>query len=132
MSQEYFMTKFLVAFALTFSATLVSADPLPSDKTFVRHLFETTAKCQEAQKKSGAWFNCSQTVSLYSDGTARIMVTDIINPGTYTVEKDKITVTPTRPSEFADPMIFTLTYNQRNLVDQYLQVWEWREKTEEK
>lgn len=120
--------KNLVLISLIALSSAASAGHLPEDKSFSHHLFETEKKCEEYKRKMGGWFNCSQSVTLHKDGSARIIVTDIVNPATYNIEGNKVTVTPVGPGEIGQkPLVFTITRNQRNLVDQSLQVWEWRE-----
>lgn len=62
----------------------VSGQPVTStsDTSFERSVFATAAECQQAQQNT-PWFNCTQNVSFNNDGTASMLVTDIMNVGMY-------------------------------------------------
>jgi hypothetical protein len=54
------------------------------DKTY-RHGLKTPEECEELHA-AGHFFNCYSTLSLYSDGRANYMVTDIMQGGTYNIK----------------------------------------------
>lgn len=62
------------------------------DRGYVHHLFATQAECDEARKKFPG-INCDQWASFYRDGSATIVMTDIMNPATYVVEGDRLVMT---------------------------------------
>jgi len=62
----------------------------PEDKTYQHHLV-TPEECEELHA-AGQFFNCSQVLKLYNDGTANYMVTDIMMKGTYKIKGKILTL----------------------------------------
>ena len=119
--------KRLLALLALLSCLEVQATTFEMDRTYSLKLFETQKACEDAQKNSPRWFNCSQTITLFKGGQARVMVTDIMNTATYVIVDHQITVTLAGRGDAPKVMRFSLTRNKRNLVDENLQVWEWYE-----
>jgi hypothetical protein len=67
--------------------------------------------------------NCSQEVTLEPNGQATIVVTDILNEGTYVIDGDKLTITSDSPGDAAPTMRFTLAANRKSMTDEQGQVW---------
>lgn len=71
------------------------------DRTYAFDFFETHEDCLAAQPPD-FFFNCSQTIDFFVDGDVEMMVTDIINPGTYEIRGRRVTLkfgfTPELPS----------------------------------
>lgn len=98
------------------------------DRTYVHHLFASKAECAEAKKKA-PFLNCDQWVKLRKDGSATLIVTDIVNPGSYEVEDQKVVVTLNEGIETARVLTFTFDPDERTLrlePDGAKWVWEKR------
>lgn len=64
------------------TVTLVAATTrFPEARTYESAVFETQVECEQAQSQG---INCYRVLDLCPDGSAFVMVTDIVNPGTYT------------------------------------------------
>lgn len=93
------------------------------NRTYVHHLFIDQKACDDYQSK-GFWINCTQTLNLSKNGSAEVMVTDIINSGTYEISNGKITVR-TEGGDSPPEMVFTIDRTGRNLIlDGSSSVWE--------
>ena len=67
--------------------------------------------------------NCAPSIELCPDGSATMLVTDIANGGTYTVEGDEITAR-FEVGDVPDVIVFTRSDDAGTLVDDWLE-WEW-------
>src|SRR5688572_10671596 len=56
------------------------------ERQYTRSLFATQKECEEAQKMG---INCFQSVEFFPDGKVLLMVTDIMNIGTYQIQGQK-------------------------------------------
>jgi hypothetical protein len=89
---------------------------------FKRALFATDKACEDAMRHFGV--NCFQEISLEPDGSASVIVTDILNVGTYTIDDGSLTVT--LESLDGDPgtkLHFTLRADRRTMTDDQKNVW---------
>ena len=93
-------------------------------RTYEHHLFPSEKACAEA-KKGGGWFNCSQTITFDEGGQVSVMVTDIMNEGTYVRSGQKVTIRMEDGGDAANEMILHFDRTERNLVDPTtFEVWE--------
>ena len=94
-------------------------DAQPPELRFFQHsLFTEPGDCPDDPE-----FNCYPSVELCSDGRAVMMVTDIVNGGTYT--KNDGTVTTSWPSaDVPSQIVFQTTADGRGLTDDW-QGWLW-------
>src|SRR5262249_32249662 len=112
-------------FATTFTG---SGGRFPEDRTYVHPLFKTQKECDEAKKKL-PFFNCQQWVRFRTDGSVTLIVTDIVNAGTYEIRDNQ--VLPTMRSVAYVPRELTFTSSpddQRLRLEPSGTVWV-REKT---
>lgn len=117
---------FTLATVLTsIPAMAAAAQSFPEERSYSNHLFRTIQECKEAQH-GGMWFNCNQTIKFQTDGSATVMVTDIPNPATYTIDGDQVTVKRKGEGDMAAQIKFRLDRTQRNLVlkANHVEVWE--------
>jgi hypothetical protein len=75
------------------------------DRVYVHDVYDTQQECDEAMDLG---LNCYQIVEFCDDGEAAIMLTDIINPGTYTLAPNEVTAS-FPGGDAPDTMIFSLT-----------------------
>ena len=118
--------KILICFILA-SASLpaLAAKSFPEERTYVHHLFRTQQVCKDAQN-GHMWMNCNQTIQLRPDGTASVMLTDIMNIATYEITGKNLVIKSTQPGDMAEKMEFTVDSTERNLVSKGSspQIWE--------
>jgi hypothetical protein len=93
------------------------------DREYDHALFETVEQCQKYQQEHGTWFNCFQTVEFMRDGHARLVLTDIVNSGSYQIAGSEVIFTPSGPSD-GPALRFRLTGNRRALIRGEAEVWE--------
>lgn len=67
--------------------------------------------------------NCYQMAWFCPSGDAEIIVTDIINSGTYSIEDDAVSVEFAQPGDVAPLLTFTIQSDD-SLVDQYGVTWQ--------
>jgi hypothetical protein len=58
-------------------------------RAYEHALFETPEECEAAQPPD-FFFNCTQTVGFFRDGSVVLVVTDIQNAGTYEITDDRV------------------------------------------
>ena len=78
---------------------------------------------QACRDYNEAGLNCSQQLELRGDGTATIVVTDIINRGTWAEDASTITTTWPRPADVVESIVFSKQPDTNDLVDEYGTVW---------
>ena len=105
--------KLVVVFML--AALAMAGRYFPEDRVYSHELL-SEKECEEFRKKFPV-YNCHQTVSFYKDGTATVLLTDIMNPAKYEIEADKVTVTPVGPGEFRE-LIFKLASDEKELIEE--------------
>ena len=94
------------------------------NRTYSHHLFITEKACLDAQR-GGMFFNCSQTAELNLDGTASVMLTDIMDIGTYEVSDNTVTINLREASDAPSKMTFIVDRTGRNLIREgTTTVWE--------
>ncbi len=79
------------------------------------HPFETEQECLDAQNPN-FFINCYKIVDFYPDGTATVMLTDILNNATYSIEDMFITVTLAPNSEVAEIIEFYVSDDYKSLI----------------
>ncbi len=62
------------------------------------------------------FFNCSQTVELNLDGTVSVMLTDIMDIGTYEISDNTVTIKLREASDAPSKMTFIVDRTGRNLI----------------
>jgi len=122
---------FMAAGALLIAAQASAHTTFGENRTYIHHLFRTYQDCRDAQH-GGMGFNCDQTISFSKDGTALVMVTDIMSPATYTIEGDQVIVKRAGPGDIPESLFFKLDATERNLVSLQgrLEVWELKQPCE--
>jgi hypothetical protein len=85
------------------------------ERTYSHHLFQTQKDCEDAQK-GGHWFNCHQVISLHPDGSASVMLTDIMNPASYSIDGDKVVIRRKGDGDMPAEMKLRMDHTGRNLV----------------
>lgn len=93
-----------------------------SDRTYVHNLFASQADCDAARAKSPGPLNCFQEASFSKSGSATLMVTDIMNIGTYTISGGKMVLMLEPSSEVSD-MTFALASDGASMTDSDGNVW---------
>lgn len=83
------------------------------DRRYKYDFFKTVEECEEFQKQFYA--NCSQTITLYKDGTVAYMMTDIMLPATYDIKGDTITIEVEMPIE-TPPVIYFLIKDDKEII----------------
>lgn len=84
-------------------------------REYRHHLFESAAECEAAQPPD-FFFNCYQEVVFCPDRSATIMLTDIINAGTYRVRSRRVTLDLRQPAEVSGPLRFTVSPDGQSLT----------------
>lgn len=77
--------------------------------------FESEQECLDNQDPS-FFINCYQSIEFNPDGTAFVILTDIVNVVTYTVDNKFITVIPASGSEFTENIRFYVAENYKSLI----------------
>jgi hypothetical protein len=95
-----------------------AADASNSTRYFEHALFENPEDCPD-----DLTFNCYPGIELCDDGSAHLLVTDIMNGGTY-VEDSTAIVATFDGGDVPATMIFTPSTDGRTLTDDW-QTWEW-------
>jgi hypothetical protein len=91
-------------------------------ENFKRALFPTDKACAAAMHSFGV--NCFQEVDFEADGHATVIVTDIVNAGTYTIAGSVVTVTlDSLDGDAGEKLSFTLAKDQRTMTDAQKNVW---------
>ena len=86
-----------------------------SPRRYSLHLFQTPQDCKNAQA-GGRWFNCEQVINFKPDGHATVMVTDIMNMATYSIEGNQVVVKRTGAGDISEQMKFVIDHTGRNLI----------------
>ncbi|MBL4649207.1 MAG: hypothetical protein JKY03_05700 [Aureispira sp.] len=76
-------------------------------KKFVHLFVPTEAECIASQSDPNFFINCHQDIRFLDESTATIILSDILNDVSYTVNGDKITIYSSTHSEFSENIIFT-------------------------
>ena len=90
-------------------------------------LFETEEKCREHQENHDTWFNCFQIVRFMPDGTATMLLTDIMNMATYKLdlEKNSIFLKSLGSGDMPKSIKFNISPNKRAIIETInFKVWE--------
>lgn len=84
-------TAFLITLSLSISLAACSDDGIAVDATTVYAVvpppFETVAQCREV---ADPIYNCEPSLTLCPDGTFQLLVTDIVNGGTYEIDGNEL------------------------------------------
>jgi hypothetical protein len=91
------------------------------DRSFQYDLFNDPEKCRQYQAQGG---NCFQWVDFDADGSVTVIVTDIVNGGTYEV-RDGVVRVELRPPAELPGIAFRFSSNGKFLIEEgTLKVWE--------
>lgn len=85
------------------------------NRSYTHYLFITEKACLDAQQ-GDFFFNCTQSVDLKSDGSATVILTDIINSGTYEITDNVLVITLNGASDAPPKMTFIIDRTGRNLI----------------
>lgn len=97
--------------------------PQLAGSTFIHNLFPTKADCVAAHRRPGGDFvNCFQSARFGKDGKVALLVTDIMNLGTYTVSGSKVILTFPGGGELPS-FVFTVN-GDGTLTDAQGNVWQ--------
>lgn len=86
---------------------------LVANKEFVFALVSSQEECDFLISQG---VNCSQSINFLDHLNARIIVTDIANAGTYTLNENTITITIDSPGDAENPMIFEANSDFSELI----------------
>lgn len=116
----------LLLFSLVFTLSSHSAT-FEKIREYRYSIFETDKQCREYQEKVGGWFNCFQYVKFMPNGSATVLLTDIMNRATYTLDLDteSLILLMEGPGDMPSKMNFRLSPNWRAMVElNNFKVWE--------
>ncbi len=89
----------------------------PEDRRYVHDLFESEQACLDAQASSGSWFNCSQIAVFCTNGDVILMITDILNGGTYEIDGRSVILSFTSNPEVPRTVSFTLSADGNSMIE---------------
>jgi hypothetical protein len=102
-------TAALLTLALSASLVACSDDSITIDETTVYAAvpppFETAAQCREV---ADPLYNCEPSLTLCPDGSFQLLVTDILNAGTYEIDGDELRATLDGPGDVPRHIVGTL------------------------
>lgn len=102
--------------------------PTAPTRTYVGYRYvNTLATGQVCEDLLENGINCTQWLLLDEAGRAEIMVTDIINTGTWLDQADTIETTWPNPGDVVPSIVFTKVEETPDLVDMFGTIW--RQKT---
>lgn len=83
--------KFIILVLILFTNSLFAKN-FPDERSYRRLVgdFKTAEECEKFKRETGAWFNCFQEIDFETDGSATVMLTDIMNLATYSLTKDQL------------------------------------------
>ena len=101
------MKKLLLALILSLLPVVSNAEDHFTDRnhTYRHQLFATQTECDQAMHLGS---NCSQWITLSTDGKALMIVTDIVNVGEYKIVGNEVKVT-LHPGEIEPEQIYATT-----------------------
>lgn len=101
--------KRLIALVSVFLSVSVFAETFPESRNYQRLVgdFKTVEECEQYKRDTGSWFNCFQQIGFEPDGSATVVLTDIMNLASYRiVEGQRIEVESARTGDMPDQMEF--------------------------
>ena len=104
------------------STGLEERNTFEEPRSYAYDLFETPEACAAAQPPD-SFFNCQQTVDFEPDGTVRLVVTDIVNQGTYEIHLGRVVMRFPMPVDMGSGWRFEARAGGDLLVDQYGREW---------
>jgi hypothetical protein len=118
------MKTLLLALTFALAAGTAHAEPFSAERTYHFNVFGSDEACKKAQQDPDFWMNCYQEVTLSTDGSATVVLTDIMNPGTYTRNGNKVVVSYETDAGGQDTMAFALSRDGQSMaLEGTTQVW---------
>lgn len=87
------------------------------ERIYEHPLFESPEACEAAQPP-GFHVNCSQWMEFDPDGRVRVVLTDIVNPGTYRIENRRIILSMEASPELPGRLELFLSSDGSTLVEE--------------
>src|SRR4051812_13479800 len=97
----------ILILAILFSSSAF-AKPFAEERSYSHHLFITPKACEDAQR--GMRFNCQQTIHFQADGSATVMMTDIMNFATYDIVGNTVVVRAKGAGDMPATMTFKMDH----------------------
>jgi hypothetical protein len=91
------------------------------ERVYVNEIFATPEECMDAQQEGA---NCTRIVQFCPDGSAAVMVTDIVISGSYEIDGASIAAS-WRSGDVPSMMLFTQTSDTEILDDSFGLTWTW-------
>jgi hypothetical protein len=88
----------------------------PVPRTYAFDFFETREECL-AHQPPDFFINCSQIIDFFPDGRVEMMVTDIINPGSYEIRGQRVTLRFEGTPELPPKLELDLSADERTLTE---------------
>lgn len=87
------------------------------ERIYEHPLFESPEACEAAQPP-GFFINCSQWMEFDPDGRVRVVLTDIINPGTYRIQNRHVILSMESSPELPERLELLLSADGSTLVEE--------------
>jgi hypothetical protein len=87
------------------------------ERTYEHALFESPEACEAAQPPD-FFINCSQWMDFHPDGRVTVVLSDIINPGTYRIRDVRVTLTMEGSPELPNRIELLLSADESTLVEE--------------
>jgi hypothetical protein len=108
MKKFFLFSLLLLALVACKKETETVAPYFSTDRLYIHAFFETEEECARNQPYPDFWINCDQRVWFYKNGNVELMVTDIINRGTYRIKNNQIILTMEESEDIGKEVVFTL------------------------
>lgn len=109
-------TLILTLFASAISLAASNSKWFLEDRSYTYELFPTPEACLGAREESGRFFNCSQDVSFFKNGQVTLMMTDIMDVGTYEILGSQVIISFKNPSDAPSRMVFQMDSTRQQLT----------------
>ncbi len=123
------INRFEGVLALGLGLAIVScgaAKPFSENREYVHSVFKTRTACRVSQREMPD-LNCFPSLKLTKDGKAELIVTDVVNHGTYYVFEKTLTIEFEPYSEVGDTLTFTLSDDGKSATNDKGQTFERQE-----
>ena len=103
------MQKLILALSLTMISVYANASHFTDrDRHYQHDLFSSQQECEEARKHA-PFLNCAQHMTLRTDGSGMVVLTDIANLAKYDIAGDVVNVTIESGGEVTGTLVFKST-----------------------